>query len=54
MCGGFCITIINFILKAKSLLHYLHLFSLKKSEFFFSITKKVKMKRLFYIICGEY
>ena len=54
MCGGFCIAIVNFMLKAKSLLHYLNLFSPNKSENFFSIPKKVKMKKLSSIIFGEH
>ena len=55
MCGYFCIGSIDFMLKAKSLRNYINLFSFNKHENnditkIFSITKKIKMKKLYFFI----
>ena len=57
----FCIGFIDSMLKGKSLLDYTNLFSPKKYEKsdeivlnFFSITKNIKMKTFYCVICGKH
>ena len=61
MCGYFRIGFIDFMLKGKRLLDYINLLSPNKYENndkillkYFSITKKVKVKKLYCFICGKY
>ena len=61
MCGYVCIGFIDFMLKGKSLLDHTNLFSPKEYKKndkvmlnFFPITKKVKMKKIYCVICGKY
>ena len=58
MCGYFRIGFIDFMLKGKRLLDYINLLSPNKYENndkillkYFSITKKVKLKKLYCFIC---
>ena len=51
MCGYFCTGFVDFMLKGKSLLNYTNLFS--RNTKIFSKTKKVKMKKLYYVFCGK-
>ena len=60
LCGYFGIEFIDFMLKGKSLLDYTNLFSLNKYEKknkiilnVFPITKAVKMKKIYCVICGR-
>ena len=60
MFGSFCIGFIDFMLKGKCLLDYTNLFSLNKYEKnnkiilnVFPITKTVKMKKIYCVICGR-
>ena len=55
MCGYFCIGVIDFMLKGKSLLDYKNLFSPnghEKNDKIFSINKK--MKKLYCVIWGKF
>ena len=57
MCGYFCIGFTNFMLKVKSLLDYINLFSFneyEKNDKIFSTTKKIKMKKILCVIFGKY
>ena len=57
MCGYFCIGFTNFMLKVKSLLDYINLFSFneyEKNDKIFSTTKKIKMKKIYCVIFGKY
>ena len=57
MCGYFSIGSINFIVKNKRLLDYTTLSSPKefrRNDKMFSITKKIKMKKIYCVICGKY
>ena len=61
MCGYLCIGFTDFMLNGKSFLDYTNLFSpdeYKKNDKvileIFSITKKVKMKKICCVICCKY
>ena len=51
MCGYFCIGFIDFMLKGRSLLDYISLFSPKGYE---KSDEKIKMKKIHCVICGKY
>ena len=61
MFGYFCIGILDFMLESKILLDYINLFcpnEYKENDRikikYFSISKKVKMKKVYWVICGKY
>ena len=57
VCKYFCVGFIDFMLKGKSLLDYTSLCSpneYKRNDKMFLIARKLKMKKIYFVICGKY